>query len=74
MERSGPILRKLFGQIRLEPTQGDIGRPTILRGKDVTQYLGVGGGTAGRRPGRQFEFNAMVDPDAKNSNRCASTI
>jgi len=27
VERSGPILRKLLGQIRLEPTRGDIGRP-----------------------------------------------
>jgi hypothetical protein len=27
VDRSGLILRKLLGQIRLEPTQGDIGRP-----------------------------------------------
>ena len=27
VERSGLVLRKLLGQIRFEPTQGDIGRP-----------------------------------------------
>jgi len=27
VERSGLVLRKLLGQVRLEPTQGDIGRP-----------------------------------------------
>jgi len=60
-DRSGPILRNLLGQLRLEPTRGDVGRPYYTARTSLNTLALLDPLTEDEVKGKRFEFFTMVE-------------